>query len=617
MSSQRGPMDPELSRRLFGILGLGVAGSGALAACQAQPDGGDGSGGGEPDDGETAVNNPERVFHGAVPYQAPPTGHFNMAPGLTQRIDLSDGMYFHLLMAPGGLWDWAEEEWLYLLAESFEFTETEFVYTLKPDLAWSDGSPLTAEDLELTFWVRWLMNQQEWPMIAGLERTSDLQVTFSLDDPSTVFERRVMKAPILPAAVYGEFGERARDLFEAGEDTDGPDANELREELQAWRPEDNESEVLVSGPYMFDFGTVSEQSITLVRNEHGVLAEEMNFETLVIYNGETDDVTPLVLDGTIDYATQGFTVSTQQEWESAGIGTKSPAFYTGCAVIMSYGRNPEFADVRFRRALAHMVDREAATIISMDAAGGLPETMSGMPELQAELWLDEATAAELDPYEFDQDRAAELLEDAGWTRSNGIWITPEGNGAEYAFTFQSDFAGYSATARYYAEELTNFGIAVELNGIESPNMSERLHTGQFDFATVAWGGDEPHPHYAYTSLFINDNEPVSRNHGGRGMDYDLVREVEGLGEVDIQALVTGSGEGLDEERHRELINELALVFNAELPKVPVWERFGNNPVNEGPRVLEFPADDDSIWASATYSDNPVIQAMYRGMIHPS
>ena len=90
-----------------------------------------------------------------------------------------------------------------------------------------------------------------------------------------------------------------------------------------------------------------------------------------------------------------------------------------------------------------------------------------------------------------------------------------------------------------------------------------------------------------------------------------------MGEVNIQELVTQSGEGVDEDLQRELINQLALIFNQEMPKVLCWERFGNNPAQEGPRVLEFPADDDPIWMSNAYSDNPVVMALLRGDILPS
>lgn len=604
MNDRSKVLDKTLSRRYFGALGIVVTGAGILTACQADTSEGD---------GESGSANPEGRFHGGYPFTAPPTGHFNMVEGVTGAMSL--GVYSDLFMPGGGLWDWAAEEWLYLLAEGSETTETEFVYNLAPDLTWSDGSDVTPEDVMCTFSLRWLMNQPEWPTVTEFEQTGDRQVTFSVENPSVNLERQMLKARILPASMYGEFGDRARDFLESGEESDSSGAEELREEVQEWRPENDD--IVVSGPFIWDFDRISEASLTLVKNDAGVLADQIEFQTIVLYNGETEDITPLVLDGTIDYATHNFPVSTVREWESMGLETKMPPALNGHAIMFSLGRRPEFADPLFRQAMAHCFDRDEARTIVQDEFGRTPEHLAGMPKVVADTWLDESTIAELNTYEFDHDRAAELLEEAGWSFANGQWMTPEGDPAEYDITFYSDHTAYPVLAQYLSEVLTEFGIPLGLDGIESANLDQRLHSGQFDIITQNWGSGELHPEYAFRNLFIDHNWPVSQNQGGRGMDYDLVREVEGLGEIDIQELIHQSGAGLDEEVQRERVNELALAFNRELPKITFYERLGNNPTQAGPRVLEFPPDDDPIWDSSLYSDNPVVMSMLRGVLKPS
>jgi peptide/nickel transport system substrate-binding protein len=594
---------------MFGLLGIGAAGTG-LAACQADVDSG-GTATGEP-----GTNNPEGAFHTAYPIEIPPTGHWNFAPGVIGAVNAGDGVWQYLVLACGGLWDWEAQEWLYLLADSFEFTETAFVYNLKSDLKWSDGSELNAKDVEATFWLRWLMNQQEWPMIKSMETTGDLQVTFELNDPSTVFERRVMKATILPAAVYGDFADKAKKLYESGAESDDDKVNDLRDEVQEWRPEDFETEVLFSGPFKFDPDQLSDASATLPKNEHGVLADQVKFKVIKVYNGETDDITPLVLNGTLDYATHGFPVSTQQEWEAKGMVTKISGVYSGMSLLLSQGKYEEFRDPLFRRALACAIDTEAAGVVSLDKSA-MPSDRSGLTNLLSEQWLDEDTRGQIDPYAYDLDRATSLLEEAGWTKDGDTWKTPKGDAAKYKITFQSDYADYPPSAQFIAEGLTEFGIQIELDGVESANITDRMYAGNYDILTYSWGGGETHPHYSFSSAFINENYPIASAQGGRGFDYELKREIEGMGEVDIQKLVTQSGEGLDEDKQRELVQQLALIFNDQLPKVPVWERFGNNPSQDGPRVLAFPADDDPIWKSSAYSDNPVVQSIYKGTMEPS
>lgn len=603
MSKQTRRQDTNISRRLFGILGLGAASTGVLAACQADTSG----------EEESGARNPEGVFHGGYPFPAPPSGHFNMVEGITNAISL--GIYSDLIMPGGGIWDWAAEEWLYLMAEGSETTETEFIYDLAPDLTWSDGTDVTPDDVMCSFSLRWLMNQPEWPMVTGFEQTGDLQVTFSVENPSAILERQMVKARIIPTAMYGDFGERARELLESGETTDGDAANELREEVQEWRPENED--IIVSGAFIWDFDRISDATLTLEKNDQGLLADQVEFQTIVLYNGETEDITPLVLDGTIDYATHNFPVSTVREWEAIGLETKTPVVLNGHSITFSMGRRPEFADARFRQALAHCIDREEAQLIVQDEFGQVSEHMTALPSVVQEQWIDEETISRLNPYEFDQSRAAELLEEAGWSLSNGTWMTPEGDPAQYDLTFYSDHTAYPALAQYLAEVLTDFGINIGLDGIESANLDQRRASGQFDMITTNWGSGELHPRDSFRNVFVVYNYPITQNQGGRGIDYDLVREVEGFGEIDIQAIVQDSGAGLDEEFQRERVNELAEIFNRELPFIPFYERLGNTPTQAGPRVLEFPPADDPIWDSSLYADNPMIILMLRGDLQPS
>ena len=87
-------------------------------------------------------------------------------------------------------------------------------------------------------------------------------------------------------------------------------------------------------------------------------------------------------------------------------------------------------------------------------------------------------------------------------------------------------------------------------------------------------------------------------------------------EVDFNALITKSAEGLDEEAQKPTVTELAINFNKILPIVPLWERYGNNASLEGTRVANFPPDDDPIWKNPLYADNPVVILLLQGKLKP-
>ena len=57
----------------------------------------------------------------------------------------------------------------------------------------------------------------------------------------------------------------------------------------------------------------------MVKNPTGYLADKIGFDKVVLYNGETQTVTPLVLAGDVDYATHGFPTATEQQYKDMGI----------------------------------------------------------------------------------------------------------------------------------------------------------------------------------------------------------------------------------------------------------------------------------------------------------
>ncbi|MGO2721631.1 MAG: ABC transporter substrate-binding protein, partial [Brachybacterium tyrofermentans] len=243
-------------RDLLKTVGLTTAvGAGMVACAPAEPEGGGGAGGG----GATA-------FHGAWPYMAPPEGHFNFAAqpyAGVPTVILGDGPYRDLLVPPSALWLWADKKWEYLIAESHELDAAggTLTLTIKPDLTWSDGSALTSQDFLTTFYLQFIQRAASWDFITGLEAPDDTTVVVNFENPPAVLERYVLKSNILSTAQYGEFADRAKAIIEAGGTMDEGDGEKLGTDFQTFKPEN----VVVSGPYDFDYDTITNTQLTLVR----------------------------------------------------------------------------------------------------------------------------------------------------------------------------------------------------------------------------------------------------------------------------------------------------------------------------------------------------------------
>lgn len=585
-----------------------VAGAGVAACAPAEPEGGGGSGG-EGSGGD---------FHGAWPYMPSPEGHFNFAAlpyAGVPTVILGDGPYRDLLLPPSALWLWADKEWEYLIAESHELDADAgtLTVTLKPDLTWSDGSALTSQDYLTTFYVQFIQRSPAWDFITGLEAPDDTTVVVSFEDPPAVLERFILKSNIVPTAQYGEWADRAKAIVDAGGSMDEGDGEALGTDFQTFKPEN----VVVSGPYDFDYDTITNTQLTLVRNKTGYGADKVTFDNVVIYNGETTEITSLVQSADIDYATHGFAPASEKPFEAAGYTILRPPVYSGPALYLNQERFPEFADVRTRKAFAHLLDRATIGQVSLAESGVAVTNMVGFSDNFVDEWLTDDVKSKIDKYEQDVDKATSLLEEAGWTKDGDAWKTPEGKAASYEIQFPQTYADWSAAGKEVAEEFAAFGISVTARGLDDKQAPIDLDKGDFEMAIEAWGSSaHPHPYFSFVQDLFVHNIPIAKNQGGKGYAFPLQDVETSAGTVDLEEVVTKSGEGLDVEDQKKNVSVAALAFNELLPIIPIFERYGNNPALEGVRVQGFPAEDDPILENAPYADNFVVLKMFRGEITP-
>src|SRR5699024_2474981 len=129
----------ELSRRRLlravGFGAAGVAGAGVLSACA----GGDGA-----DGGVTQV-----------------TGGFDFdLDSQTRNVHVEEApllplsVYKDLFLRTGARFDWATHAWDPLLLDGHEWDGDNLLVTLRPDLKWSDGEVLNADDMLRSYAMR-------------------------------------------------------------------------------------------------------------------------------------------------------------------------------------------------------------------------------------------------------------------------------------------------------------------------------------------------------------------------------------------------------------------------------------------------------------------------------
>src|SRR5918993_5307800 len=396
-----------LTRRQF--LGLSAAGAGLLLA-------GCGGGGGQNyGEGVGGGGGSANEFHGAYPYQLPPTGHFNTFA--TNGI-FALTLYQDVLEMPMAMYLWADQKYIPYMATEWGYEPPDvFKVTLREGAKWSDGSEFTSKDVVATFNILRLQEQLAWNYLASVEPEDDYNLTFKMKDPSTVVERLVLRERIRANSVYEEWSKKAQELFDSGADPESKEYRDVVTKFGEFRPE----QMVVSGPYNIDKKSITQSELTMDKVDTAWNADSTKFDKLIIYNGEVPAVTPIVLSKDIDYATHGFPLATEKSFKEQGIRILRPPTYSGPALYFNYAKIKAVADPRVRRAIAHAIDMYENATVSLADSARRSKYMTGVSDIIIKDWVSDQDLAGMDSYEYAPDKATSMLEDLGFEKDGEVW----------------------------------------------------------------------------------------------------------------------------------------------------------------------------------------------------
>ncbi len=387
-----------IDRRRFLLLGVGGAATLALGACG--DDGGTSSattpGAGTPGtetSGTETDNTPVEVVALPRPTVRLPFGAFgfpspfssNGPPGYVQMSLLYDTL----------LWKDSTGELLPWLAESVERSPDNLTYTfqLRDGAMWSDGQPLTADDVVFTFDYYAGLDGLPPPVIsqapqgiASVETTGPGIVAITLGSPDITFSEQVAGTiPILPRHIWEGIADPA-----AAQDV---------------------AMLVGSGPYRLESGFEGDGGPLLyVANDDYFLGapfvERIEF-------AEVGDQFAALLAGTADSGTgQGLRddiVAPFEGDEAYGVLTAKGGSTTG--LYFNIGAGGALADAQFRQACAMAIDRQ--DLVERLAAGN---GEAGNPGF---LGSENPFRVDVEQYDLDVEGANALLDGAGYPRSDG------------------------------------------------------------------------------------------------------------------------------------------------------------------------------------------------------
>jgi peptide/nickel transport system substrate-binding protein len=471
----------------------------------------------------------------------------NQYEGLTTRDE-------NLEIAPG-------------LAESWDGSDDglTYTYTLRDGLTWSDGEPITADDVVWTIetskeqeWENYVYFTQYLTVTALDERT--VQVTSSIPTP----QLPDMGFIILPQHIWEPLGDA--DGVASHDGTDG----------------------VGSGPFVLaPDGFQDQQAVTMVANPnwYGWEGEEPPVDQIIFRHFENSDAMVAALEsGEIDAAhnVPAAAVENLESNEDIEVVIGYQGTIEEIAVNGGAGPaqpHPALLDVEVRRAMGHAIDKQA--LIEDLWYGHAQEGVTFLPSVDRK-WMPEFTDEE--KFNFDPDLANQMLDEGGYLDSDGDGIREMPDGTN-PIVIRHLVNTNEALAAQYGDLLVGWmgaiGIGVELEAMDSDQLGTAIIEGNYD--TFAWGWTPGVDPDGMLSSFIADEIEGWNDANWVDERYD---------ELYLQQI-----EELDEDTRIEQVHEMMKIFHEGATYISVLET---------PEIQAYRTDGFEGWVRQPAEDGPIM-----------
>ncbi|MEO1133119.1 MAG: ABC transporter substrate-binding protein [Cyanobacteria bacterium J06639_1] len=470
-------------------------------------------------------------------------------------------------------------EWIPSLAESWEVFDDglRIVFTMRPDLRWSDGEPLTAADVAFTY--NDIIFNEAIPTssrdVMRIGESGELPEVTMLDDRRVQFVLPEAFAPFFQIAgspVMPEHALREAVLTEA--------PNGQPQFLQLWGVDTSVRDVLSSGPYVIAEYVPNQRVIYEANPYYWKQAEDGSplpriprIISSIVASQDTQLIQFRSGDADILDVRGGNFQLLKQEEESGRftIYNLGPTLDNSfIAFNQSKGRNPDtdapivdpiksawFTDVTFRRAVSHAIDRQ--TLIDSVLRGlGEPQTSVISPANPFHL----SPAEGLPVYEHSPEKARQLLLDAGYQYdAAGLLRDRAGNPVRFTLNTNVGNVVREAIGAIVKSNLAEIGITVDFIPIEFNTMVRKITSSRdWDAVMLSFGGGGTEP---------NSGANIWRSTGALHMwNPSGVPEAEVTEwEQEIDRIFIQGVRELDFEQRKQLYDRFQVIVQEQLPLI--------------------------------------------------
>ncbi len=478
---------------------------------------------------------------------------------------------------------------------------TSVIWKLKPDVKWSDGQPFTAADVRFTY--EFITNPEvgstsaiNYQAVAGVEVVDDytVKVNFKTPNPAWTLPFVGVYGMILPEHIFKDYNNA--NVRQAPANSQPVGTGPYRVLSPGIKPQ----EVLFLGTQL-----IQTNKITFEPNPYFREPDKPYFSRVELRGGGTvnEAARQVLQDGLVDFS---YNLSLPPEdlnrLEAAGAGVVVANFGSTVEMFELNRSDPNretpdgersnkdfphpfLSDLKVRQAFAYAIDREAIVKL-YGKAGQLTSNILVAPEQYA----SPNTSAE-----FNLDKARQLLDEAGWTDSDGDGIRDK-NGRPMKVVYRtSENAIRQATQNIIKAGLEAIGVDVELSIIDAatylggdPNSPLTVEHFYADVQEYDISSSAPDP-LLYTGYWTCAQIPQKANNWLAGLNTTRQCNPE------YDALQQQAAQELDPEKRKQLFIQMNDLLINDVVMVPLARVARLSGVSRNIEGVDLTPWDSALW----------------------
>ncbi|WFB58596.1 ABC transporter substrate-binding protein [Paenibacillus sp. BR1-192] len=428
------------------------------------------------------------------------------------------------------------------LAESVEVSEDKLKYTfkLKSGVTYSNGDPVTVKDYAFAMKV---LHDKSYDgqsdilsvnikggkdyydgkadEISGIKIIDDHTVEIEVTEANAMTKDNLGTVFFVPESVYGK-GYKHGDL-------------EYMKDLHA-KP-------VGSGQYVLKSFSPGQEVVLEANPNYFLGAPKIKN---VIYKTTTDE-TKLAMfqSGEIDMDMVSVSEDNVEAVKEMGFLDINIFPYNGYGYVALNHKDPKFQDVKVRQALMYGLNRaEVVEIIY-----GPYANVINVPQ-SSESWA--YTNEGIEPYEYDPEKAKQLLDEAGWVPGADGIREKDGKKFDIHFSATADNPVIDALIPIMTQNYQELGIKLTSETLDFNAIMDKKDKGEFEMFFAAWGLT-PDPD---STVYITDGQ--QNDIGFSNPDYDAAMK-KGLNAFDL-------------EERKAAYAEAYQALNQNVPDLPIYQR---------------------------------------------